>query len=170
MTESSDELRERIWNVITTVESRGLFVHSQELPIRYKSAARSSDRVSTVRLPLIAGTCVLNSLVPRSAMLLIGGHGGGKTTLIKLLGRMLTGKTLDEIDDGMLRGHPQLTEEKMVATLRPGPLMKEGVEVVVWRSFVTKFWKNIEEVKRLNPHAQNILLSLLAEGELKYKD
>jgi len=103
-------------------------------------------------------------------MLLIGGHGGGKTTLIKLLGRMLTGRSLDEIDDGMLRGHPQLTEEKMVATLRPGPLMKEGVEVVVWRQFVTNFWKIIDEVNRLTPHAQNILLSMLAEGELKYYD
>ncbi|MFW9910287.1 MAG: AAA family ATPase [Candidatus Thorarchaeota archaeon] len=170
MTESSTVLRERIWSVITTIESRGLFVHSEELPIRYKSAARSSSRVSTTRLPLIAGACVLNSLVPRSAMLLVGGHGGGKTTLIKLLGRMLTGKSLDEIDDGMLRGHPQLTEEKMVATLRPGPLMKDGVEVVVWRRFVTNFWKIIDEVNRLTPHAQNILLSMLAEGELKYYD
>ncbi|MHA2004904.1 MAG: AAA family ATPase, partial [Candidatus Thorarchaeota archaeon] len=113
---------------------------------------------------------VLNTLVPRSAMLLVGGHGGGKTTLVKLLGRMMTGKSLDEIDDGMLRGHPQLTEEKMVATLRPGPLMKDGVEVVVWRNFVTGFWKMIDEVNRLTPHAQNILLSMLAEGELKYYD
>jgi MoxR-like ATPase len=103
-------------------------------------------------------------------MLLVGGHGGGKTTLVKLLGRMMTGKSLDEIDDGMLRGHPQLTEEKMVATLRPGPLMKDGVEVVVWRNFVTGFWKMIDEVNRLTPHAQNILLSMLAEGELKYYD
>jgi MoxR-like ATPase len=103
-------------------------------------------------------------------MLLVGGHGGGKTTLVKLLGRMMTGKSLDEIDDGMLRGHPQLTEEKMVATLRPGPLMKDGVEVVVWRKFVTGFWKMIDEVNRLTPHAQNILLSMLAEGELKYYD
>ncbi len=113
---------------------------------------------------------MLNSLVPRSAMLLVGGHGGGKTTLIKLLGRMLTGRSLDEVDGGVLRGHPQLTEEKMVATLRPGPLMKEGVEVVVWRQFVTNFWKIIDEVNRLTPHAQNILLSMLAEGELKYYD
>jgi MoxR-like ATPase len=103
-------------------------------------------------------------------MLLVGGHGGGKTTLIKLLGRMMTGKSLDEIEDSMLRGHPQLTEEKMVATLRPGPLMKEGIELVVWRKFVTGFWKILDEVNRLTPHAQNILLSMLAEGELKYYD
>jgi MoxR-like ATPase len=103
-------------------------------------------------------------------MLLVGGHGGGKTTLVKLLGRMMTGKSLDEIDDGILRGHPQLTEEKIVATLKPGPLMKDGLEVVVWRSFITGFWKIIDEVNRLTPHAQNILLSLLAEGEVKYYD
>jgi MoxR-like ATPase len=103
-------------------------------------------------------------------MLLVGGHGGGKTTLAKLLGRMMTGKSLDEVENGILRGHPQLTEEKMIATLKPGPLMKDGVEVVVWRSFVTGFWKIIDEVNRLTPHAQNILLSLLAEGELKYYD
>jgi MoxR-like ATPase len=83
---------------------------------------------------------------------------------------MMTGKSIAEVEDGMLRGHPQLTEEKMVATLKPGPLMKDGVEVVVWRKFVTGFWKIIDEVNRLTPHAQNILLSMLAEGELKYYD
>lgn len=168
MSESIEGLRDRVMRVISTIESRGLYVHSTDLKIRYTES--KSDKSKSTRIPLIAGTCVLNALVPRSAMLLVGGHGGGKTTLIKLLGRMMTGKSLDEIEDGMLRGHPQLTEEKMVATLRPGPLMKEGVELVVWRKFVTGFWKILDEVNRLTPHAQNILLSMLAEGELKYYD
>jgi len=145
-------------------------VHSTDLAVRYRESVKSKDKVRTKRLPLIVGACVLSALVPRSAMLLIGGHGGGKTTLVKLLGRMMTGRSLHEIEDSMLRGHPQLTEEKMVATLRPGPLMKDGVEVVVWRKFVTGFWKIVDEVNRLTPHAQNILLSMLAEGELKYYD
>jgi len=165
----SDKLRELVNSVVTTVESRGLFVHSTDLEIKYTSSSKN-NKIQTARLPLIVGSCVLNALVPRSAMLLVGGHGGGKTTLAKLLGRMMTGKSLEEIADGILRGHPQLTEEKMVATLRPGPLMKEGIEVVVWRSFVTGFWKIIDEVNRLTPHSQNILLSLLAEGEVKYYD
>ncbi|NHJ15247.1 MAG: hypothetical protein EAX95_16315 [Candidatus Thorarchaeota archaeon] len=169
MSNPSVQLREMVWNVITTIESRGLFVHSTDLQIRYKSPGRS-ESINSRRLPLIAGACVLNALVPRSAMLLVGGHGGGKTTLVKLLGRMMTGKTISEVEDSMLRGHPQLTEEKMVATLKPGPLMKDGVEVVVWRKFVTGFWKIIDEINRLTPHAQNILLSMLAEGELKYID
>jgi MoxR-like ATPase len=165
-----EKLRALVLNVISTVESRGLFVHSSDLEIKYNESSSKKKSVKTTRLPLIVGSCVLNALVPRSAMLLIGGHGGGKTTLVKLLGRMMTGKSLEDIEDGILRGHPQLTEEKMVATLKPGPLMKEGVEVVVWRRFVTGFWKIIDEVNRLTPHAQNILLSLLAEGEMKYYD
>jgi MoxR-like ATPase len=169
MSIQSEKLREKVLNVVATVESRGLFVHSSNLEIKYTPSS-SRKNVSTARLPLIVGTCVLNALVPRSAMLLVGGHGGGKTTLAKILGRMMTGKSLDEVEDGILRGHPQLTEEKMIATLKPGPLMKDGVEVVVWRRFVTDFWKIIDEVNRLTPHAQNVLLSLLAEGEMKYYD
>ncbi|MHA2179300.1 MAG: AAA family ATPase, partial [Candidatus Thorarchaeota archaeon] len=168
MSIQSDKLREQVLSVIATVESRGLFVHSSDLEIKYSSSSTKKKPVKTAKLPLIVGTCVLNALVPRSAMLLVGGHGGGKTTLAKILGRMMTGKSLDDVEDGILRGHPQLTEEKMIATLKPGPLMKDGVEVVVWRRFSTDFWKIIDEVNRLTPHAQNILLSLLAEGEMKY--
>jgi MoxR-like ATPase len=170
MSTPSNRLRELVTSVITTVESRGLFVHSTDLEIKYLESNGKKDSVKTTRIPLIVGSCVLNALVPRSAMLLVGGHGGGKTTLAKILGRMMTGKSLEEIDSCILRGHPQLTEEKMVATLKPGPLIKDGIEIVVWRSFVTGFWKIIDEVNRLTPHSQNILLSLLAEGEVKYYD
>ncbi|MEM2142943.1 MAG: AAA family ATPase, partial [Candidatus Thorarchaeota archaeon] len=168
MVKSPEYLREQVWSAIRTIESHGLFVHSEYLQIR--AGHEDAGRAKVYRLPLITGACVINALVPRSAVLLVGGHGGGKTTLVKLLGRMLTGCSIEEIEDGMLRGHPQLTEEKMVATLRPGPLMREGKEIIVWRKFVTGFWKIIDEVNRLTPHAQNILLSLLAEGELKYYD
>ncbi len=168
MSTQNERLRRAVWSVIGTIESRGLFVHSTDFTIRYKSSIAST--VKTVRIPLIVGSAVLNALVPRSAMLLVGGHGGGKTTLIKLLGRMMTGHSLREIEDCILRGHPQLTEEKMVATLKPGPLLKDGQEVVIWRRFVTGFWKIVDEVNRLTPHTQNILLSMLAEGELKYYD
>ena len=48
--------------------------------------------------------------------------------------------------------------------------MKDGEEEVIWRQFVTNFWKIIDEVNRLTPYAQDILLSLLAEGTVKYYD
>ena len=109
MTDQSEQLRAKVHEVLTTVESHGLFVHSGVLTVKYSDGGRAKR----FRLPLIAGCCVLNALVPRSAMLLVGGHGGGKTTLVKLLGRMMTGRSIAEIEDAILRGHPQLTEEKM---------------------------------------------------------
>ncbi|TFG11066.1 MAG: MoxR family ATPase [Promethearchaeota archaeon] len=83
---------------------------------------------------------------------------------------MFTSQTLSEIENSIIRGHPQLTEEKLVGTLKLGKLMKDGEEEVVWRDFVRNFWKIIDEVNRLTPYAQDILLSLLAEGTVKYYD
>ncbi|MHA1607838.1 MAG: AAA family ATPase [Candidatus Freyarchaeota archaeon] len=163
---SSEVLRRKVLDVINTVESHGLFVHDSRLTVR----CRVDGRVETWEMPLVVTLAVLNALVPRGAMLLYGGHGGGKTTLAKVLGRMMTGAYLSEVEEAIVRGHPQLTEEKMIATLKPGRLLRDGVEEVVWRRFVTGFWKIVDEVNRLTPYTQNILLSLLAEGRVKFYD
>ena len=161
-------LRKKVWKIINLIQANQLFVHYKDLSIRY--LGEKSKKVSTKILPEILSLCVLNAIVPNSAMLLIGGHGGGKTTLVKLLGRMFTANSLRDIENSIIRGHPQLTEEKLIGTLKLGKLMKEGEEEVVWRQFVTNFWKIIDEVNRLTPYAQDILLSLLAEGTVKYYD
>ncbi len=161
-------LRKKVWKIINLIQANQLFVHYKDLSIRY--LGEKSKKVSTKKLPEILSLCVLNAIVPNSAMLLIGGHGGGKTTLVKLLGRMFTANSLNEIENSIIRGHPQLTEEKLIGTLKLGKLMKDGEEEVVWRQFVTNFWKIIDEVNRLTPYAQDILLSLLAEGTVKYYD
>jgi MoxR-like ATPase len=161
-------LRKKVWKIINLIQANQLFVHYKNLSIKY--LPENSKKVSTKFLPEILSLCILNAIVPNSAMLLIGGHGGGKTTLVKLLGRMFTASSLSNIENSIIRGHPQLTEEKLIGTLKLGKLMKDGTEEVVWRQFVTNFWKIIDEVNRLTPYAQDILLSLLAEGTVKYYD
>ncbi|MBY9012094.1 MAG: MoxR family ATPase [Candidatus Lokiarchaeota archaeon] len=161
-------LRKKVWKIINLTQANQLFVHSKNLEITYFN--EETQKVKTRTLPEILSLCVLNALVPNSAMLLVGGHGGGKTSLTKLLGRMFTGDSLNVIENSIIRGHPQLTEEKLVGTLKLGKLMHDGEEEVVWRQFVTSFWKIIDEVNRLTPYAQDILLSLLAEGTIKYYD
>ena len=163
-----DILRKKVWKIINLIQANQLFVHHKELSIKF--LAEKSKKVQSKSLPEILSLCVLNAIVPNSAMILIGGHGGGKTTLVKLLGRMFTASSLNEIENSIIRGHPQLTEEKLIGTLKLGKLMKDGEEEVVWRQFVTNFWKIIDEVNRLTPYAQDILLSLLAEGTVKYYD
>ena len=159
-------LRKKVWKIINIVQSNLLFVHSKSLEISYLE----KKRIKKKNLPEILSLCILNAIVPNSAVLLIGGHGGGKTSIAKILGRMFTARSLNEIENSIIRGHPQLTEEKLIGTLKLGKLMKEGEEEVVWRKFVTNFWKIIDEVNRLTPYAQDILLSLLAEGTVKYYD
>ncbi|MHA2295271.1 MAG: AAA family ATPase [Candidatus Hodarchaeales archaeon] len=155
-------LRAKVLQVINTIEENNLYIHSNRLEVK--------SIKGTIKFPLVSTICVLNSLVPRSAMLLSGGYGGGKTSIVTLLGRMLTSQSLRKIQEGILRGHPNLTEEKMIATLEPGPLLSKGVQVVAWRDFVKAKWKIVDEVNRLSEYNQNILLSLLAEGRIKYYD
>ncbi|TXT56207.1 MAG: hypothetical protein BAJALOKI1v1_1970005 [Promethearchaeota archaeon] len=166
-TSEETELRNKVWKIINLIQANQLFVHSKSLEIQFLD---ENEKLQKRSLPEIITLCILNAVVPNSAILLKGGHGGGKTTLIKLLGRMFTSKSLDNIEKTIVRGHPQLTEEKIVGTLKLGKLMKEGKEVVVWKNFTKSFWKIIDEVNRLTPYAQDILLSLLAEGTVKFYD
>ncbi len=135
-----------------------------------KEKSTRNPKITTLILPEILTITILNAIVPNSGMLLIGGHGGGKSTLVKHLGRMFTGLSMDAIEECIIRAHPQLTEEKMIATLNIAKLMQSGEEEVLWRTFTTSFWKILDEVNRLSPYAQNMLLSMLAEGKVKYYD
>jgi len=97
-----NNLRKKIWKIINIIQENQLFVHSENLNIKYLD---EKNKVQIKTLPEILSLCVLNALVPNSAMVLIGGHGGGKTTICKILGRMFTGNSLSEIESSIIRGH-----------------------------------------------------------------
>ena len=152
-------LRRKVNMIMNIIQSNKLFIHHELLRVRVERRI--------VNLPLILTMAILNALVPKGTMLLYGGHGGGKTTLAKILGRMMTGTPLKKIERSILRAHPHLTEEKAIARFDVARLMS-GEEVVQWSEFVKTFWKIIDEVNRLSPHMQDVLFSLLAEGIVKY--
>ena len=182
MSNSSDYFRNKVWYIINTIQANQLFVHSANLKVRYtenemlflskikkskkKSSKKKTSKLITKNLPEILTVCVLNTLIPKSAMSLIGGHGGGKTSIVKYLGRMFTGMTLDQAEECIIRGHPQLTEEKIIATLNIKKLMKDGEEEVIWRTFSLNFWKIIDEVNRCSPYTQNIFFHCSLKGKL----
>ncbi len=149
-----------------------LYVHNAELP----NASFTTEKLKGRKVYLVETLAVINALVDRGTMLLFGGHGGGKTTLAKYLGQMFCKLSKDEIEDCVLRGHPELTEEKILGHLDFAQLTgakkldKDDRINVIWNTFVDSKWKVIDEVNRLTPYAQNILLSLLAESTVKYHD
>lgn len=146
-----------------------LYVHNAEL----EGAEFSIPKLSGRKVYLVETLAVLNAIVEKGTMMLYGGHGGGKTTLSKYLGQIFVHLSKEKIEDCILRGHPQLTEEKILGTLDFAQMMnpnliKDGKINVIWNDFVDSQWKIIDEINRLSPYAQNILLSLLAESSVKY--
>jgi len=148
-----------------------LYVHNEEL----NGVSFNSSKLQGRKVYLVETLAVINALVERGTMMLYGGHGGGKTTLSKYLGQIFCQLSKEEIEDCILRGHPQLTEEKILGSLDFAQMLGKkdlvnGKINVVWNEFVNSKWKIIDEINRLSPYAQNILLSLLAEGSVKYHD
>jgi predicted AAA+ superfamily ATPase len=101
-TAEEDYLRKKVWKIINIIQANQLFVHSKHIFVPFLN---ENNKLQSKSLPEILTLCVLNAIVPNSAMLLIGGHGGGKTTLVKALGRMFTGNSLNEIENSIVRGH-----------------------------------------------------------------
>ena len=75
-----ETLRKKVWKIINLIQANQLFVHHKELNIKF--LGENSKKIQSKILPEILSLCILNAIVPNSAMLLIGGHGGGKTTLV----------------------------------------------------------------------------------------
>ncbi len=63
--------------------------------------------------------CLANACLRNRAALLYGGMGANKTTLVNLLGSAFTGLSFDEVENLMITGHPEQTEEKIVGFIDP---------------------------------------------------
>ncbi len=161
MSAQEEKLRNKLLKVFDILSREKIFLHTKYLEM---------TSPTKFRMPLIAGLALLNAIVGNGAMLLWGGFGYGKTMLLKYLGRLLTSAPLEDIEASILRANPNLIEEKIVGRMDLGKLIKEGDEVIIWRRFVKAFWKIIDEINRLNPAAQDIILSLLGESIVKYFD
>ena len=160
-----------IVKALDKIRINNLYVHNAELA----GAKFVTQKLKNRRVYLVETLAVLNAIVDRGTMLLYGGHGGGKTTLSKYLGQIFCHLSKDGIEDCILRGHPQLTEEKILGNLDFAQLtgnkdLTNDKIDVIWNDFVKSEWKIIDEVNRISPYAQNILLSLLAESTVKYQN
>ncbi len=64
-----NELRKKVWKIINLTQANQLFVHSKNLEIKYVD--EESKKVETKVLPEILSLCILNAIVPNSAIFLI---------------------------------------------------------------------------------------------------
>ncbi len=114
--------------------------------------------------------CLANACLRSRAVLLYGGMGANKTSLINLLGASFLGLELDRMEDLMVTGHPEQTEEKIVGFLDPRQWtgQKEGPVQVLWTDWAGSRWKLINEINRFPSGKQNLFLEILQKRRISY--
>ena len=159
-----------LFHALERLRQSNLYVNNDVAP----GLSFAEEELKEREVYLLETLSVINALVSQGAMLLYGGHGVGKTTFSKYLGQILYGFDTFQIESCLLRAHPQLTEEKIVGSLDIAQLAgkkelnsNQSIDVI-WSDFVLSPWKIVDEVNRMSPFTQNILLSLLSEGSVKY--
>ena len=116
--------------------------------------------------PLLFAT--LTSLTKQGTMLITGAPGIGKTTGAEFAGHFFTGTPLDDILASEIQGHPQLTEEKMVASFDIAQLVSKGVRVVLPNRFLQCPVKILDEGNRTPPDVLSIIMRLVDSGKAVY--
>ena len=99
--------------------------------------------------------------------LIYGEPGRGKTTSAEYLHSLFHGLPLDLVKSVALRGHPQLTEEKIIARPDYGAL-HQGEEKVLWLPFTQIGPKIIDEINRIPETNQSMLLDGVERGNWAY--
>lgn len=102
----------------------------------------------------------------RGKQLLYGEYGGGKTTSAEYLHSLFHNLPIDIVKRVVVRGSPQLTQEKIIGRPDYGK-MHQGQEEVVWQYFVF-LPKIIDEFNRIPESNQSMLLDGIDRGEWAY--
>lgn len=104
---------------------------------------------------------ILNQLHPRSTTLIRAPRGVGKSTLMLLMLKGLCGDDLV-----IISGASEVKRGEVVARLHIPSLEREGVERVLWASFIKAKGKGLDEVNRLNPYTTANIHHLMQFGEV----
>lgn len=114
--------------------------------------------------------CIANACMRNKAILLYGGMGANKTTLVNLLGASFTGQPFGDVENLMVTGHPEQTEEKMVGFIDPRQwIAPEGADLkVLWTPWARSRWKVINEINRFPSGKQNLFLEILQKRKISY--
>jgi MoxR-like ATPase len=150
--------RKKIQLLIASLEDLRLHIGRKDLAV-------GRQKVNAQLYFLIANACLRGR-----AVLLYGGMGANKTTLINLLGSSFLSRDLDYVEDLMVTGHPEQTEEKIVGFLDPRQWTAagSGPTQVLWTAWASSSWKLINEINRFPSGKQNLFLEILQKRKISY--
>jgi MoxR-like ATPase len=109
---------------------------------------------------------IMTALLNRN-QLTLGNYGLGKTTTAEAVSSLVYQLPIEFVERGMIQGHPQLTEEKIVGRLDFSKLNE--AEKVIFSIFAqTPSAKIIDEINRIPEGTQNLLLRSVENGQFQY--
>jgi len=168
--------REKLHNLYDRIQTAGLFIAPENDIKLNKTSSVKLNLNGSEALELCKESynsslllTLLTSLFKRGNMVYFGPPGAGKTTAPEFIGHFIYGKPLDEIHRATIFGHPEQTQEMMVARYSLSDLMT-GEERVLVRQFMNSPIKIIDEVNRLPPGKLSILYQLVDRGFTDYGD
>jgi len=156
------ELLDKIDDLIEALEELRLHVGQADLHV-------GNHRVNSQLYFTLANVCLRNRVA-----LLYGGMGANKTTLVNLLGSAFMGLAFDQVENLMITGHPEQTEEKIVGFIDPrqwscpSPSSEDETIEVLWTPWAKSSWKVINEINRFPSGKQNLFLELLQKRKVSY--
>jgi hypothetical protein len=151
------DLQRKIDALARSLENLRLHLGKRDLAI-------GDRRVNSQLYFALANACLRNK-----ALLLYGGMGANKTTLVNLLGASFLGLPFEEVENLMVSGHPEQTEEKIVGFLDPRQWSRSEREVeVLWTPWARSQWKIINEINRFPSGKQNLFLEILQKRKISY--
>ncbi len=149
--------RKKIEALIESLEDLRLHVGRKDLVV-------GDERVNPQLFFLLANGCLRNR-----AVLLYGGMGANKTTLVNLVGSSFLSLSLGAVEDLMVTGHPEQTEEKIVGFLDPRQWSRgAGAIEMLWTPWARSRWKLINEINRFPSGKQNLFLEIIQKRKLSY--
>lgn len=149
--------RKKIEALIQSLEDLRLHVGRKDLSI-------GEERINAQLFFPLASACLRSRVV-----LLYGGMGANKTTLINLLGSSFLSLDLGEVENLMVTGHPEQTEEKVIGFLDPRQWSRDSSDTsVLWTPWARSRWKLINEINRFPSGKQNLFLEILQKRKISY--
>lgn len=178
MTETNLTEQQKVRALYSIIGERGLYVNtnSDVFPKNPETITLANGTGYSIPLlnpgeksyasPMLFAT--LTSLLNHGTMLITGAPGIGKTTGAEFAGHFFTGTSLDDILASEIQGHPQLTEEKMVASYDIGKLVHSGDKIVVPTRFLQCPVKILDEGNRTPSDVLSIIMRLADTGKAVY--
>lgn len=170
--------QQKVRKIFDLIGERGLFVSTNYDVFTSPPEEIALSGGAGYKVPLIADGSMaysspllfasLTALLNHGTMIVTGAPGIGKTTGLEFAGHFFTGTPLEDILEAEIQGHPQLTEEKMIARYKLGKLVTSGEEEVIPRKFLQCPVKIMDEVTRNPPDVLSIIMRLVDTGMAVY--